>query len=303
MSAEQLHDLGARSDLSAQQWRGRIRRALPRTLPAAGPELMICLDIDGTLLRHDQSVSPAVREALAAHRAAGTRLVLASGRGPRGIRAAAELLGHTQCWAVCSNGALTARLTVERREGETGFTVLTEHLYDASAALEKLRQAVPGAFFATETGEGGMKANRPWPFEEFAEAISVVPFEELSADPVSRVVMVARGMEVSEFSRRIHAIGLEAVSYAIGWESWLDLTPPGINKATGCDTLREQLGISRRATVAIGDGMNDLEILDWAEFSVAMGQASQVVRGAADFVTAPVGEDGAAMVLQALLER
>ncbi|MDO4791348.1 MAG: Cof-type HAD-IIB family hydrolase [Buchananella hordeovulneris] len=303
MSADYLHDLDARSDLSAKEWLGRIGAAIPGSLPPAGPALMICMDIDGTLLRMDQTVSPAVQEALAAHRQAGTRLVLASGRGPRGMRSAAEAMSHTQCWAVCSNGALTARMVGERAPGETGFVVLTEQLYDASAALEKLRRAVPDAFFATETGEGGMRANRPWPFEEFAEGIKIVPFEELGAEPVSRVVMVARGMEVAEFAKRIQSIGLEAVSYAIGWESWLDLTPPGINKATGCDALREQLGISRHATVAIGDGMNDLEMLDWAAFSVAMGQASPRVRRAADFVTAPVGEDGAALLLRALLER
>lgn len=302
--SDHLHNLDAQSGYDAAQWRQRIAAAVPSCLPPAGPELLVCLDIDGTLLQHDGSAAPAVRRALAAHREAGTRVVLATGRGPGGTRRAAEEVGHTQCWAVTSNGAVTARLTGPRADAaDPGYVVFSEELFDPAGALQQLRGCLPEAIFGVQSAQRGMLVSAPWPDGEMQEPVTVVPFARLCTELVSRVVVRAPGMEVAEFTRRVHQLGLEAVSYAIGWESWLDVAPPGVTKASGCEALRTRLDIARRATVVIGDGANDLDMFAWAEWAVAMGQASTHVRRAADFVTAPVREDGAALILQALLDR
>ena len=79
-------------------------------------------------------------------------------------------------------------------------------------------------------------------------------------------------------------MGLHKVSYSIGWTAWLDIAPDGVNKATAMERVRHALGIPRAHVVAVGDGRNDIELLQWAGAEgrgVAMGQAPDEVKAAA----------------------
>ena len=69
----------------------------------------------------------------------------------------------------------------------------------------------------------------------------------------------------------VERVGLQGVSYAIGWTAWLDLTPPGVSKASALERVRELLDVPAGATVTVGDGQNDREMLEWAGLGVAMG--------------------------------
>ena len=80
-------------------------------------------------------------------------------------------------------------------------------------------------------------------------------------------------------------VGLHEVEYAVGWSAWLDLTPGGVSKASALEEVRQHLGVQPHATVAVGDGCNDVQMLRWAARGVAMGHASEAVRAAADEVT------------------
>ncbi|WP_348525337.1 HAD family hydrolase [Luteimicrobium album] len=76
---------------------------------------------------------------------------------------------------------------------------------------------------------------------------------------------------------------------------------PGRHQGHGARGVRRRLGVEPWATVAIGDGRNDLGMLEWAARGVAMGHADDVVKAAADEVTGTIDEDGAAAVLRSLL--
>ena len=78
-------------------------------------------------------------------------------------------------------------------------------------------------------------------------------------------------------------------------------TPEGVSKASALEELRQRLGVEPFATVAIGDGRNDVEMLTWAARGVAMGHADEPVRAAADEVTGTIDDDGAVAVLRSLL--
>ena len=95
-------------------------------------------------------------------------------------------------------------------------------------------------------------------------------------------------------------IGLHEVSYSVGWIAWLDLNPKGVTKASALEDLRIRLGVDAADTIAIGDGRNDLDMLRWAGRGVAMGNADDVVRAAADEVTGTIDEDGVVPVLRGL---
>lgn len=80
---------------------------------------------------------------------------------------------------------------------------------------------------------------------------------------------------------------------------FLEFASPDVTKAAGLDFLSERVGFSRGRTVAFGDGENDIELIDWAGYGVAVANAHDRVKEVADFVCPSVDEEGVAQVLEA----
>jgi len=116
-----------------------------------------------------------------------------------------------------------------------------------------------------------------------------------------RVVVFSTDSSAEEFGDAVTSIGLHGVTYSVGWTAWLDIAAAGVTKATALEVLRQRLGTAPDLTVAVGDGRNDIEMLQWAARGAAMGQAPDEVRSAASEVTGSVYDDGAAKVLRSLV--
>ena len=84
---------------------------------------------------------------------------------------------------------------------------------------------------------------------------------------------------------------------------FLEFAAPDVTKAAGLDFLAEHVGFTRERTVAFGDGENDIELVDWAGYGVAVANAHDHVREVADLVCPSVEEEGVAQVLEAFLRR
>lgn len=149
----------------------------------------------------------------------------------------------------------------------------------------------------------GYKVSAPFPDGELHGELRVVDFEELVGHPATRVTFRDPRGTPEDFLEMVERIGLHGVSYAVGFSAWLDLAPEGVSKASALEQVRRRLGLQPHGTVAVGDQRNDLEMLRWAAYGVAMGQAPEEVRRVADHTTAPVEEDGLAHVLEGLLAR
>lgn len=303
--------------------------------PKAGPELMIALDVDGTILHLDTSLSRRVARAIEAHRAAGTHLVLASGRGIYATLVAADAIGIASGPAVCSNGAITIELGegperieiprdghgsdsanagsagdsegagnsdgAEASVAEMPYRLRKVLTFDPAPSLRSLREALPEARIAVErTGEPRLMTE-PFPPGELIGPYEVVDFEELLVDTATRVTLRGVGMEVAAMHEAVRAAGMHGVEYNIGWSAWLDVSPPGVSKAAALEELRRELGIPLTSCVAAGDGSNDLEMVEWAGVGVAMGGAPEALKAVADAVTTTVAEDGLAELLEMLL--
>ena len=83
---------------------------------------------------------------------------------------------------------------------------------------------------------------------------------------------------------------------------FLELAAPHVTKAAGLEFLAKRLGFTRGQTVAFGDGENDVELVGWAGFGVAVANAHARVIAAADFVCPDVREEGVAQVIEAFLD-
>ena len=275
-----------------------VRRYLPDAVPAAGPGLLVALDIDGTLIDHEQQMTTAVRESVQALRDTGTQVILSTGRSVSAVTPILEALDLRHGWAVCSNGAVCLRLDPELEGGYEISDVIT---FDPEPALRLLREELPDGLFAVEDLGKGFKVSSPFPLGELSGEVTVVDFEELLTSPASRVTIRAPHLSADDFHALVDRVGLHGVSYAVGWTAWLDLAPEGVSKASALEMLRERTGVAAGATVAVGDGRNDVEMLHWAGLGVAMEWADEVTRAAADLVTGSVHDDGVVPVLQALM--
>ena len=282
-------DLGPGHPLRSQPQ----RRHAP--LPAGWRPALIALDIDGTSVPPEtDEVSPRLREAVDATRAAGVHVVLSTGRGVLGTRPVAEALGLLDLPAVCSNGSVTA---VPR-----DLTIVRAETFDPAPAVELLRRTIPEALYAVERPGVGYYVSRPFPDDEVTGDQVVLPIDELVSQPVVRMVVRWPEADVEEFVRLVESVGLHGVNYAIGYSAWLDVMPPEVSKAYALEKLRADLGVSSDATAAFGDGRNDLEMLAWAAHAVAMGDAVDEVQDAADEVTYTALDDGVAAVLERWLD-
>lgn len=262
--------------------------------------MLIALDIDGTIIDWNESLSTRVEAAIRGVVEAGHHVVLATGRSLWGTTEVLQRLGLTTGWAVCSNGSVTLRLDPRRPGGYAIADVIT---FDPAPALKLLREYLPDALYLVEGAdvERDRLATAPFPDGELTGPIQVVPFEDLLHRPATRVVVRSIEHTSEEFGELVAASGLHGVSYAVGWTAWLDLAPDGVSKASALDVVRARLGVPQAQTLAVGDGSNDLEMFGWAARAVAMGQAREDVRAAADEVTASIEDDGLALVLEPLL--
>ena len=270
-------------------------------LPPLDRSTLLALDIDGTILDINGQVPPRTRAAVVAAAQAGVQVVLATGRGIEAALPVADFLGLTRGWMVCANGALTVRLDPKLKGTPSlpgGYEITNSVTFDPTTAIGRLHQVLPEAIFAVEMPGRGFLTSADFPPGELIENTTTVSLEQLSSQPVSRVIVRAPGMALADFEVAVRSAGLHAVEYAIGWTAWLDVNAAGVSKASALDALVSGLGVKH--TVAMGDGANDLEMLRWADLSVAMGSAPARVKNATSVVTEPVWHEGAAIVLAAL---
>lgn len=260
---------------------------------------LVALDLDGTTLTEDGSVSAAVLEQIRRLDAAGHHVVITTGRSAATTIPVLTQLGIGPEYLICSNGAVTLRRTgsAYRRERVV--------LFDPGDTLRAIRSHLPGVRVAVEDENGTYRFTAAFPAATTGldHHTVRVPFEDLLLRPATRVVAISPEHDAAEFAAVVRRMGLRQVTYAMGWSSWLDIAAEGVDKARAGEEVRVRLGIRRERVMAVGDGHNDLELLRWAAEhgrGVAMGNAPVELIAVANEVTGTVHQDGLAVVLATL---
>jgi len=257
------------------------------------PPQVVATDLDGTLYRSDSTVSPRSRAALRLAADAGAIVVIVTGRPPRWVVPVAADTG-SRGLAVCANGAYVVDLA-------TGH-VVEEHLLAPAAAracVAALRAAIPELTFAVERGHDFSyePAYRPrWPVPPGSE-VGVV--DGLLRTPVGKLLARHERMSADELLARASSIVGSAVTVThSSRDGLLEVSAAGVSKATTLAAVCAERGLGSSDVVAFGDMPNDLPMLGWAGWSVAVANAHPEVLGAVDEVTASNDGDGVALVLE-----
>jgi Cof subfamily protein (haloacid dehalogenase superfamily) len=257
---------------------------------------LVASDLDGTLLRPDETVSDRTRDALAAAKAAGITVVLVSGRPPRSLGPIAERIGVGGI-AICANGAVVWDLDSGTM---VDHTPLAADL--ATRLVHALREAIPGALFAVELEdafgrEAGWSEGRALTSSDALEADAL----ELICGPVTKLLVRHPAMEFAEVAERARAaVGDDAVVTWAGLRL-VEISAAGVTKAFALERLCRRLGVDAAEVVAVGDMPNDLAMLDWAGTGVAVANAQQSVLDIADEVIPSNVDDGVAVLLERIV--
>lgn len=250
---------------------------------------LVALDVDGTVVDETERISPAVASAIGALADDGVHVVLTTGRASPGAIQVVEQLDLPDGVAVCSNGAVVI--------GFRPLEILEAVTFDASEAVRRVLEHVPDALVAVEEIGVGYRVSGPFPDGEVRGRITIEDVDSLVAAPSTRVIIRATNHEPEDFHSLVAGLGLTDTNYYIGYTAWLDLGPLGVSKASALADVCTRLGVTAQDVLAVGDGHNDVELLEWAGRGVAMGHAPDRLKDVADHVTGTVGEDGLALEL------
>lgn len=245
---------------------------------------LVALDVDGTVLDHDGSLPYEVAAVVRAVAASGIRVVLATGRSWHGTLPVVERLGLAGGPSVCSNGAVVVDFPPER--------IVKAVTFDPRTVIQKVATDAPGTLVAVEEIGRGYRLSGPFPAGDLTGEMLIEDLEQLSSRPVTRIILRDPARSDNDFLALAKRLGLHGVQYYVGYSAWLDIAPAGVTKAAGLEDVVRELGISAADVLAVGDGRNDVEMLEWAGRGVAMGQAPIEVQRIADAVTGSYADRG-----------
>jgi hypothetical protein len=260
-------------------------------------EKIIFLDIDGTLISYAQQLPPSAREALSLAQARGHKLLISSGRSKPSIYPWLLNLGF--------DGIIAGEGAYAEFGGKIVFesAIPEEHISRVYAYLDERKIG----FY--EESNSGLHGNRYFlsetarsfgvPQEVAAENLQTafpgLTFNHqnyhLDVNKVSFVMIptLSKAELENEFGDYFRVGMWNIFGKGLGFG---DFTQKNLTKASAVSVLLETLGLNREDTFAFGDSFNDIEILQYCQTGIAMGNAADELKAVADYVTSDVTDDG-----------
>jgi Cof subfamily protein (haloacid dehalogenase superfamily) len=258
---------------------------------------LVATDLDGTLLRTDETASPRTLDAIARVLEAGIPFVICTARPARWMRPLAPIVGGRGT-AICANGGVIWDVGADALTAE--FPIPCEI---AQEVVARLRPVLPRAAWAVERAtvfahEPAYRSRWPVPDDTVVDAVEAL----LSVAPV-KLMLRAPDVTADELVTvaREAVGGLVEVTHSSTADTLLEMSAEGVSKGSTLAVLCDSLAIAPDEVLAFGDMPNDLPMLRWAGRSVAVANAHPDVLAAADERTASCDEDGVAQVLEQLL--
>lgn len=258
------------------------------------PPKVIATDLDGTLLRSDDTISSRTQSAIRAARSQGVHVILVTARPPRSVRWIANQLGVSGL-AICSNGAIIYDLA-------SGALVRNQRL-SATVALEvaaSLRAHAPGFAFAAEHGHR-IDYEQAYPMNPgyiHVQPPIVDALEALCGEGVTKLLIHHPKLVPDEVAALAAACLGDRAAVTHSGAPYVEVCAPGVSKAAALADLCLGLDCTAADVAAFGDMPNDLPMLIWAGRAIAVANAHPSVLAVAHHVTASNDDDGVAEVIE-----
>lgn len=262
-------------------------------------EKALVLDIDGTLTNSRKEITPATKRAIQDLMTRGHKVILASGRPTPGMRRYEEELELEKYggYLLSFNGARV----VECRTGAIVYQrLLSQALVPGFYGFAKRN----GCGLITYLGNQVISAFPPDKYVEIEARINGLPVREVSDFPnfvdfdVNKCLMTAEPERAEKLEKELKEKYGHVAGVYRSEPYFIEIMPPDVDKATSLDRMLPAIGVKREDTVCCGDGFNDISMIKYAGVGVAMGNAQQAVKDAADYITASNDEDGLVQVME-----
>ncbi|HEY9288957.1 MAG TPA: Cof-type HAD-IIB family hydrolase [Candidatus Dormibacteraeota bacterium] len=257
---------------------------------------LLAIDLDGTLVNHALEMNPRDVAAVKAASAAGVTVVLATGRMFKSSMRYAQPLGLT--------GPIINYQGAVVREISSG-----EIWYRCELAVDVQRRvlalAEPKDWHVNAYVDEIVYTARARPEADLYARVAMVPYEVVGPlskwvhQPATKLVLVT--LDPNEVPARMAELAAwvgEAgrVTRSLDW--FVEVVDPRVSKSAALSIVADRLGIDRRDVCAIGDNLNDEDMVTWAGFGVAMGNAPDALKSQAKYVTATIQGAGVAQVIE-----
>ena len=256
---------------------------------------LVALDLDGTVLRADLTISPRVRRALERVMGQGIYVTLASGRGyPAMARWAQDLRINVPI--ISYQGAVITDPIGQER--------LYQRAFPAGLAGELVEFARQDDLSLTLYADNRIYVERKRHPDEFYDKWFGLPFcvvddlrRALPSEPI-KCMFIGAEAELDAIRPEVERRFRERLQIVRSHRLFLEGLPLGVTKGSALAWLADWLHVPREETVAIGDAGNDAPMIAWAGLGVAMGNGSAEAKEVADYVAPSVEDDGAAEALE-----
>lgn len=268
---------------------------------------LIAIDIDGTLLNNHRLVTPRTGRAIQSAVAAGVRVVLCTGRSLHSARhiaaqvdPAVHLILHSGALILDRLDGTVLRATNLPRDVAIALIVfLKDEGYDPlvydpvpeSRSFLHEPQRTPNEWLRRYIEANGDRARL------VPDLLSVVTYDPAQLAAAGRRENIDRLR--ARLVERWPGVGLILSRSTLVSDYWfIEIVPPEVSKSTALAFLGDRYGIRPSEMVAVGDNFNDLDMIEFAGLGVAMENAPDEVKAAADFVARSNHDDGVAQVIE-----
>ncbi len=257
---------------------------------------LVALDMDGTLLNDNKKINDRVKKAIADAREKGVKVILSSGRGFKGIEKYVRELQLDEL-VVSLNGAVVTDASGER-------IVFSIHMEpDVSRRIMELQREydifsinfIGEKMYVEEFNEKAMY----FATFEGVEVIAVGNMMEFyNSQPIGKMLMIEEHEKYGMFKQRLLEELGQYINATFSLPDFLEIYNINVNKGIILRKVAEYYDIKREEVIAIGDGENDISMIEYAGLGVAMENAMDSVKNAANLITKSYVEDGVAHVIE-----
>lgn len=259
---------------------------------------LVAIDMDGTLLREDKTISDRTKDAIKGAVDKGVKVVLASGRPIQGLERYLEELQlvSENDYVMSFNGSVVQN--VKTRD------IISKNILKGKdlKVLHTLSKEI-GVHIHAFTRQGCITPimNEYTKLEGRINGIEVYEADFDAIDDnedVIKVMFIDPEPVLEEAIKKIPASTYEAFTIVRSAPYFLEFLNKASSKGAGVKALSEYLGIKQEEVICIGDAGNDLDMIEFAGLGVAMGNAFEEVKKAADYITDDNESDGVAHVIE-----
>lgn len=260
---------------------------------------ILVLDLDGTLTNKKKEITEHTRETLIRAQEAGVKIVLASGRPTYGIMPLARQLelDKYEGYILAYNGGQI----IDCKTGELMYENVLDpavypYLYECAKSNGFQILSYKDEYIISENADDQYVQHEA--FLNRMPSKTVESFLDVINFPVAKCLIVGDPEPLAQLEP-VMKKELESKMNVFRSEPFfLELVPKGIDKARCLAVLLEELGMTPDEMMACGDGFNDLSMIEYAGLGVAMANAQEVVRQAANYITLSNEEDGVAHAVE-----